>query len=275
MSTFALEVTLHWAAVGLYIIGAALFANAVIFDRPLRQKWALWATAVGLVPHGTAIVLRWIASGHGPYMLKYEVLSSNTWIALALLCAFLLRRPKWGALALVVLPLSILMIAFGLFANPEIQQLPPTLRSIWLVFHITFAKLSAAAFLMSVGSSVVLLIKGRGRHGGWLEKVPDAAALDAYTVRFIGFGFLFWTVTIIAGSIWAHQSWGRYWGWDVIETWSLIAWLSYGTFLHVRLFYKIRGAGVAWWAIGCFLVFILTIIILPFLMPSLHAAYFQ
>jgi cytochrome c-type biogenesis protein CcsB len=275
MTPFAWEVTLHWIGVGCYILATILFANAIIFQRPARMKPGLWLLGIGLVPHGAAIILRWIASGHGPYMLKYEVLSSNTWIVVALLLGFLLRRPQWAALGLVVLPVSILMIAFGLFANPQIQQLPPTLRSVWLVFHISFAKLSAASFLMSVGSGVILLLRHRGHHAPWLDKIPDEAALDAYTVRFIGFGFLFWTVTIVAGSIWANQSWGRYWGWDLIETWSLIAWLAYGTFLHVRLFFKVKGPAIAWWSIGCFLVFILTILILPFLMPSLHSAYFQ
>jgi cytochrome c-type biogenesis protein CcsB len=275
MTPFAQEVTLHWIGVGFYILATIAFANAIMFDRPARMKWGLWCLGIGLLPHGAAIVLRWIASGHGPYMLKYEVLSSNTWIAMVVLLGFLLRRPRWGALALVVMPISILMIAFGLFANPEIQQLPPTLRSMWLIFHISFAKLSAASFLMSVGSGVVLILKHRGHHAAWLDKTPDETALDAYAVRFIGFGFFFWTVTIIAGSIWANQSWGRYWGWDLIETWSLITWLGYGTFLHVRLFFKVRGPAIAWWAIGCFLVFILTILILPFIMPSLHSAYFQ
>jgi cytochrome c-type biogenesis protein CcsB len=252
-----------------------MFANAVIFDHPQRSKWAMAAAAVGLVPHGIAIVLRWVAAGHGPYMLKYEVLSSNTWIAVAVLLIFLLRRPAWNALALVVMPVGILMVGIGVFSNPEMRDLPPTLRSIWLVVHISFAKLSAAAFLLSVASSVILLLKGRGHHGAWLDKTPEEAALDAYTVRFIGFGFIFWTVTIIAGAIWANESWGRYWGWDVIETWSLVTWLCYGTFLHVRLFFKVKGSGAAWWAIGCFAVFILTLLILPFLMPSLHSAYFQ
>ena len=275
MKELAWEVALHWTGVGLYILATILFANAVIFDHPRRLRGAMAAAGVGLLPHGAAIILRWIASGHGPYMLKYEVLSSNTWVAIALLLAFLLRRRTWGALALVVMPVSILMIAFGLFSNPEIRDLPPTLRSVWLVFHISFAKLSAAAFLLSVASAAVLLLKRRGRHGRWLDQAPDEAALDAYTVRFVGFGFLFWTITVVAGAIWADQSWGRYWGWDLIETWSLITWLCYGTFLHVRFFFKPGPVKTAWAAIGSMLVFLLTILILPFLMPSLHSAYFQ
>jgi cytochrome c-type biogenesis protein CcsB len=269
------EVTLHWVAVGIYIVAALLFANAVIFGQAQRMRWARFIAAAGLVPHAAAIIIRWIAAGHGPYILKYEVLSSDAWIAVALLLVFLWRRPTWGALALVVLPGAILAVALGLFSNPSMRELPPSLRSIWLIFHIGFAKISAASFLMSVAAAVVLLLKEAKHAPGWMDRVPEPAALDAYVARFAGFGFLFWTVTVAAGSIWANQSWGRYWGWDVIETWSFIAWLTYGSFLHARLFFKLKSKATAWASIASFAIFVLTILILPFLMPSIHASYFQ
>lgn len=275
MKGFALEVALHWVAVGFYVVSAALAGNAVIFGHPQRIRWTRIAALVGLVPHGAAILIRWGAVGHGPYMLKYEVLSSNAWMAVAFLVIFLWRRPSWGAVGLAVMPLAVLAIGLGLFSNPEVRELPPTLRSIWLAFHVIFAKLSAASFLLSVATSMLVLLERRPRPGSWLERLPPRDGLDAYTVRFIGFGFVFWTVTVAAGSIWANQSWGRYWGWDAVETWSLVAWLTYGSFLHARLFFRMKPVATAWAAIGCFAVFILTILILPFLIPSLHAAYFQ
>jgi cytochrome c-type biogenesis protein CcsB len=275
MSGFALEVSLHWVAVGFYMAAVVLFANAVLFGHPERSRWAIIATAIGLVPHAAAILLRWVAVGHGPYMLKYEVLSSNSWIAIAAMLLFLWRRPSWSVLALVVMPLAILGLAIGLFSNAEMRNLPPTLRSVWLVFHIVFAKLSAAAFLLSLAAAVVQLLRYRGAGWRWIGRAPPTEVLDAYTVRFVGFGFLFWTVTIAAGAIWANQSWGRYWGWDAIETWSLISWLAYGIFLHARIFFRIGPVATAWASVGAFAVFILTLLILPFVMPSLHSAYFQ
>jgi cytochrome c-type biogenesis protein CcsB len=275
VTRFAVEVTLLWIAVGLYGLSAAFFANAVIFGHPQRVRWARWLALAGLLPHGAAIVLRWVAVGHGPYILKYEVLASNSWIAVAALLLFLWRRPTWGALALVVLPLSILAMGFGLFSNSEVREIPPSLRSIWLIFHITFAKLSAASFLLSLAAAVVILLRSRKTAWKWMERAPPSDVLDAYEVRFIGFGFLFWTITIAAGSIWAHQSWGRYWGWDAIETWSLVSWLAYGSVLHARLFFRLKPTATAWFSVGAFAVFILALLILPFIMPSLHAAYFQ
>lgn len=275
MTRFAVEVTLLWIAVGFYGLSTALFANAVIFDHPARVRWARWAAFAGLVPHGAAIVIRWVAIGHGPYLLKYEVLASNAWLGVAALLLFLWRRPNWGAMALVVLPLSILAMGFGLFSNAEVREIPPSLRSVWLIFHITFAKLSAASFLLSLASAVLVLLRARKRTPGWMARVPATDVLDAYDIRFIGFGFLFWTITIAAGSIWAHQSWGRYWGWDPIETWSLVAWLGYGTVLHARLFFRLGPVATARASVAAFAVFILALLILPFLMPSIHAAYFQ
>ncbi len=225
------------------------------------------------MPHGAAIVLRWVAVGHGPYMLKYEVLSSNSWVAMVVLLLVLARRPAWSALAVVAMPLIVLAVALGLFSNPETRDLPPSVRSVWLVFHIIFAKISAAAFLLSLGSAVLLLLSQRPRPPAWIRRAPSAAALDALVIRSAGFGFIFWTITIAAGAIWGSQLWGRYWGWDPIETWSLVSWITYGSFLHARLFFKLGPRPTAWLSIASFSLFILALLIFPLLMHSIHTAY--
>ena len=273
--TFTTETAMHWTAVGFYIVGAVVFAYATLFNHPAKSRWAFWVTALGLVPHSVALILRWIDVGHGPYMLKYEVLSSNSWIVVVMLLLFVRLRSNWAPLALVVLPAAILMIGFGVFSNPQARDLPPTLRSLWLVFHVFFNKLAVGAFLLSLSSAVILLRKLKGDSGRLLDRLPAADVLEAYTVRFIGFGFVFWSTTIVAGAVWANQSWGRYWGWDPIETWSLVTWLCYGTVLHLRLFFKIKTKATAWATIGCFVVAVLTVFIFPFLIPSMHSAYFM
>jgi cytochrome c-type biogenesis protein CcsB len=275
MSHFALEVALHWVGVGLYIVATVLVAVSVVFGKARAQRWGLVAAGLGLVPHGAAILLRWVESGHGPYMLRSEVLSSNAWVAMLVVVLVLARRPAWGAVGVVVMPLVILSVAVGLFADPGVRELPPTLRSIWLMFHITFAKISAAAFLMSLGSAVLVLLRQRRRPPAWIERVPTLPALDALTVRAAGFGFIFWTVAIAAGAIWGNQAWGRYWGWDPIETWALVSWLTWGTFLHLRLFYKLGPRATARLAVASFALFVLVLLILPFFMTSLHASYFS
>ncbi len=275
MNAFAIETALHWTGVAFYVAGTALFAHALMFAHPERVRWGLRATLLGLLPHSAALAVRYVAVGHGPYMMKYEVLSSNAWIAIVMLLLFLWRRPAWTPAALIALPAAILMVGMGLFTNPEARQLPPTLRSMWLVFHVLFNKLAVGAFLLSVAAAICLLRKQAGASSRWLDRLPAVDVLEAYTVRFIGFGFVFWTTTIGAGAIWANQSWGRYWGWDPIETWSLVTWLAYALLLHARLFFRLSPRATAWGTVACFVLSILTILIFPFVFPSMHSAYFQ
>ncbi len=275
MSQFSIETLLHWTAVGLYIVSAVFFTYATLFNKPSKSRWGFWVAILGLLPHSVALILRWIDVGHGPYMLKYEVLSSNAWIVVVMLLLFVRRRSNWACLAMVVLPAAILMVGFGVFSNPQARDLPPTLKSLWLVFHVFFNKLAVGAFLLSFASAIIMLKKLKGYSDRFLDRLPDADALEAYTVRFIGFGFVFWSTTIVAGAIWANQSWGRYWGWDPIETWSLVTWLCYGTILHLRFFFKIKSRATAWATIACFVVAVLTVFIFPFLIPSMHSAYFM
>jgi cytochrome c-type biogenesis protein CcsB len=66
------------------------------------------------------------------------------------------------------------------------------------------------------------------------QSLPQLKVLEEYMYRASVFGFLFQTVMIITGAIWADQSWGRYWGWDPKEMWSLITWFVFAVYLHAR-----------------------------------------
>ena len=59
--------------------------------------------------------------------------------------------------------------------------------------------------------------------------------IDNWSYRLIGLGFPFLTIGIISGGVWANEAWGSYWSWDPKETWALITWLVFATYLHARL----------------------------------------
>jgi len=84
-----------------------------------------------------------------------------------------------------------------------------------------------AAGLISVPLVSILNARGvaRERKGGVLSSLVS---------KTVAFGFPFLTLGIITGAVWANVAWGRYWGWDPKETWSLITWVVYALFLHVR-----------------------------------------
>lgn len=270
MRDHVVQITLHWAGVGLYGASALFVTFAVVFARARVLPWGVAAATVGLVPHGAAIALHWIEVGHGPYHTKFEILSSTGWVAMATLVAVLWRRRGWAALGVVGLPLVLLSQGAAMFAGPSAPAMPPALRSVWLVYHVLFAKFAGAAFLVSASSGAVMLLRSRARPGSWLERTPENPVLDAVTIRAAGFGFVSWTVTMAAGSIWGNQLWGRYWGWDPIETWSLVSWLLYASLLHARLLLKLRPVATAWAAVACFVLFVLAFLVIPAFVTSLH-----
>ena len=63
------------------------------------------------------------------------------------------------------------------------------------------------------------------------------------------FAFPLWTFAIAAGSVWAEYAWGRFWGWDPKETWSLVAWVVYAAYLHARVTAGWKGRRAAWLAL--------------------------
>ena len=70
-------------------------------------------------------------------------------------------------------------------------------------------------------------------------------SIDNLSYRTISFGFPLLTIGIIAGSVWANEAWGSYWSWDPKETWALITWLVFASYLHARITKNWQGKKTA------------------------------
>ena len=77
-----------------------------------------------------------------------------------------------------------------------------------------------------------------------------AANLDSLAYRVHTFAFPILTFGIVAGAIWAQEAWGRYWGWDPIESWSLVTWLAYAILLHASAEQAKEWPEPDWIAVG-------------------------
>ncbi|MCL4477450.1 MAG: cytochrome c biogenesis protein CcsA [Nitrospirae bacterium] len=269
-----IDTSLHWTAVVVYVLAAVLNTYGVIFKKDKAERLSYFIVIAGLIIHGIALIYRWSVAGHGPYMVRYEVLSSNAWIALFLFLIFARAFPKIKPASIVMFPATFLLIAIGLFFNPEVRKLPPSLKSIWLVLHVIFYKIALGTILIALAFSVFYILKKRTGMI-WLQRLPDIDTLDTYAYRFAGFGFTFWAIAMLAGSIWAYQSWGRFWAWDPVETWSLITWISFGIYLHLRRFFGWKGEKAAYFYILCFSLSLISIFFIPLIESSIHSEYFR
>jgi cytochrome c-type biogenesis protein CcsB len=103
-----------------------------------------------------------------------------------------------------------------------------------------------------------------------LERFPENRVLDELSYQLIMLGFLFLSVGIITGAVWANSAWGRYWGWDPKETWSLITWFIYATLLHARMMRGWHGKRVAFLSMLGFAAVLFTYFGVN-LLPGLHS----
>lgn len=119
----------------------------------------------------------------------------------------------------------------------QAAELMPSLKSYWLIIHVTVAVLATAVFTLAAAASVVYLVKDafeRSGRASVLDRFPATPAIErtAYGLHIVAFPL--WTFTLIAGAIWARQAWASYWNWDPKEVWTFMIWVVYAAYLHSR-----------------------------------------
>jgi len=102
------------------------------------------------------------------------------------------------------------------------------------------------------------------------ERLTLLESIDNLSYRTISFGFPLLTIGIIAGAVWANEAWGSYWSWDPKETWALITWLVFASYLHARLTKSWQGEKPAMIASLGFIVVWICYLGVNFLGKGLH-----
>jgi cytochrome c-type biogenesis protein CcsB len=212
---------------------------------------------------------RWVIAGYFPLSNLYESLLFLTWTLLTIYL-YLENKTKSKLMGAVIIPVALLINGFAnLTLSPDMQKaspLVPALQSNWLMMHVSMMMLSYATLIM--GSLLCILFLVISKYQDVDLQIVDESSLPLYNVmldyyeaklfspsdeiselgklkllqsldnwsyRIIGLGFPFLTIGIIAGGVWANEAWGSYWSWDPKETWALITWIVFATYLHSRI----------------------------------------
>jgi len=225
----------------------------------------LMGAGLGLQTAYSAV--RWVAAGHPPFCNMFESLVLFAWAVTAI---YLLLRIRFGIL-LFTIPaalVSTLALAYASTFGFEIHPLIPALQSNWLAFHVCACFLGYGGFTVSFFAAIRFLLANRASHA-------DASAtqelLEFVMIRTVSFGFIFLSLGIVTGAVWANTAWGSYWSWDSKEVWSLITWLIYAVFLHCHFFRGWRGRRAAWISIVGFASVLFTYIGVNLLLSGLHS----
>ena len=212
---------------------------------------------------------RWIVAGYFPLSNLYESLLFLTWTLLTIYL-YLENKTKSKLMGAILIPVALLITGFAnLTLSPEMQKaspLVPALQSNWLMMHVSMMMLSYATLIMGSLLCILFLVISKYQEVDLqvvdestlplynvmldyyeaklftpsdeiseLGKLKLLQSLDNWSYRIIGLGFPFLTIGIIAGGVWANEAWGSYWSWDPKETWALITWIVFATYLHSRI----------------------------------------
>jgi cytochrome c-type biogenesis protein CcsB len=263
----------------IYGFSAFLYLVGFVFRRQTPGVLATWVALLGLIGNTAGVVMRWVESyrmgiGHAPLSNLYESLVFFAW-TITLLYLFIERRYGNRVIGAFTMPLAFLAMAYASLSpniSDRIQPLLPALKSNWLIAHVITCFIGYAAFAVAFGLSVMYLIRQRESDpkGSLLDRFPKPNVIDDLTHQMIMFGFLFLSAGIISGAVWANSAWGRYWGWDPKETWSLITWFIYATLLHAKLMRGWHGRRIAYLSVIGFAAVLFTYFGVN-LLPGLHS----
>jgi cytochrome c-type biogenesis protein CcsB len=215
-----------------------------------------------------------------PWANLYEFAMTGT-LLIVLVYLGVLTRIDLRYLGTFIIGLVVVLMGGSTTFYVSVVPLMDPLKSVWLVIHVFVASLATAFLALAFALSVLQLMQTRHerrvREGaaktgpGFLRTLPGADRLEGLAYRFAIVGFIFWTFTLIAGSIWANDAWGRYWGFDTKEVWTFVIWVLYAGYIHARATRGWRGSRSAWLSIVGFSAVLFNFVIVNMFFKGLHA----
>ena len=267
---------------------AAIAAETEAEDRPQAPRLNLGRIAVAQTVlafglHAGSVVARGAAAGRAPWGNMFEFASAG---ALAAVGAYLLLLRRQPVRDLGVWIVAVVLLTLGLAVTvlyTPAGNLVPALNSYWLVIHVAAAITAGGVFTVGAAATGLYLLRLRAESAvssrtdatvsprRYAAQLPAAETLDRISHSAHLFAFPIWTFAVIAGAIWAEESWGRYWGWDPKETWAFITWVLYAAYLHAQSTAGWRGRKAAWFVAAGYLAFLFNFFGVNMWITGLHS----
>lgn len=254
----------------LFLLPAAIAAGLTVARDRWRLSWVARAgTALGFLAMTWGIWTRWQIAGRIPASNMYESMLFLGWGVGLFGVVSLFARNRMLVFNATAMSALVMLLLDRLPMDPFIHPMPPVLSGTpWLAIHVPIIMVSYSVFAIATFLAHVTLGIGifaparRDRFERW----------SGLLYWYLLVGSILLIAGILTGSIWAASSWGRYWGWDPKEVWSLVAFLAYMAILHARFDGQIGPFGVAAFSIVAFWTILMTYLGVNFVLASgLHS----
>lgn len=262
-----------WIAVSLYGVSTFSYIFGMIAKQEKLFTIGLYSALCGFLPHVVSIALRWTATGITPFIDISESLTLGSFMAVLAFLSLQFSTRRFRPLGALVVPIVFVLMGWaGTLMKDIATTLNPALQSGWIWVHIIGASAGFASVLIAAGLGAFYLLKEK-KSGGIYDKLPDLAIIDMYSYRFVAGGFIMYGLMMVSGCFWSNQVKGSYWGWDPVEVWSLVSWLTYGIYLHLRVTFGWKGRKLAWYSLIALVAMIVSYWGIPFTVETFHSGF--
>ncbi|WP_416350384.1 c-type cytochrome biogenesis protein CcsB [Mammaliicoccus lentus] len=164
-----------YSAFILYLVAVVPFSFSVRSSKKRAEKIGVTLTIVGFVLQIIYFITRWIAAGHAPVSNMCEFL---TMFGIMMVGGFLVIYSiyKTPVLALFVLPIAMLLIAYASMFSRDVSPLIPALQSSWLAIHVITVTISYGILSISCVAGLIYLLaavspKEKSIHSFFVEVI--------------------------------------------------------------------------------------------------------
>jgi cytochrome c-type biogenesis protein CcsB len=258
---------------GMYLCVGAFLLALMFWMSPTRFEWArraaVWLMILTLIVHAGGLIYRIVHEGRPPVTNLY---SSAIFIGVAAVIFGLLLEWAFphgiGVIVAAVVDFCALMIAHHLARDGDTMIMLQAVldTNFWLATHVVAVTLGYAGTFMAGFLAIMYVVLGSfttrlkdpvdqrlvSADGERVQGSgpPLGKVLTTMIYAIVCFATLFSFVGTVLGGIWADQSWGRFWGWDVKENGALMIVLWNAIVLHARWGGIAKERGIACLAIG-------------------------
>ena len=191
----------------LYVLAGGAYGFHFATRHAGAGRIASTLLATGALSHTFAIGMQTMAAGHVPIAGTTQAISTFVWL-LGLAYLYMEMTTEERALGVFIVPLLVVLQIIPAL-NPVMERRIPLLESPWFGVHVASLLFAYASFALAcvVGITYVLLFKEIKAKtlGFFYARLPSLDSLDIMNRRTVSVGWVFLTVGVAVGAIWAAQ----------------------------------------------------------------------
>lgn len=270
---------MHLVPLVFYAAAAAAYIAHFAWRDARVGRLATAALGGGVLAHTFLIGMQTMQAGHAPLVGTSAAVSAFVWL-LGLAYLYVELTSDERAMGVFV---SVLLVVLAIIPalDPAVSERPPVLRSPLFSVHVVSMLLAYASFALAcvIGITYVLLFNEiKARHLGFFyARLPSLQSLDVMNGRAVTVGWIFLTVGVAIGGVWAAQVQEspdpRAQAMSILDPKILVAlvcWAVYSFALFARTAIGWNGRRAAWLSAIAFAIVLLNFVPVGYFLTKSH-----